>query len=48
MVLLLGLKLENEDIDSVKENFDKIAALAQLVNDFPLPEEIEPAPVFEP
>jgi hypothetical protein len=33
---------------SVVENFQRIAAIAQLVTEFPLPEETEIAPVFEP
>jgi hypothetical protein len=45
---LLDLPVAPEYRESVVENFAKIAAIANLVIDFPLPENIEPAPVFEP
>lgn len=48
MSLLLDLNLDDEYIDGVVQNFEIISAIAQLVNEFPLPEEIESAPVFEP
>ncbi|MEO1378485.1 MAG: DUF4089 domain-containing protein, partial [Cyanobacteria bacterium J06635_10] len=32
----------------VIENFERIQVIAKLVNQFPLPEDIEAAPVFEP
>jgi hypothetical protein len=32
----------------VLQNLERIAALAELVNAFPLPDGIEPAPQFEP
>jgi uncharacterized protein (DUF952 family) len=46
--LLLDLPIKHEYRDGVVANFERIKAIAQLVNSFPLPEEIEPAPVFEP
>ncbi|MBC1215597.1 DUF4089 domain-containing protein [Trichormus variabilis ARAD] len=46
--LLLDLPIKNEYRDGVVANFERIRAIAQLVNSFPLPEAIEPAPVFEP
>ncbi|MBE9006192.1 DUF4089 domain-containing protein [Fortiea sp. LEGE XX443] len=46
--LLLDLQIKDEYFDGVVANFEKIKAIAQLVNSFPLPEEVEPAPVFEP
>lgn len=48
MALLLDLQLRDEDRDGVMANFDQIKAIAQLVNDFPLPENIAASPVFEP
>lgn len=45
---IIDLPLAPEYRLSVVENFAKIAAIATLVLEFPLPEEIEPAPVFEP
>jgi hypothetical protein len=48
MSLLLDLPIKDEYIDGVVVNFERIKAIAQLVNSFPLPEEIEAAPVFEP
>jgi hypothetical protein len=46
--LLLDLPIKDEYRDGVVANFERIKAIAQLVNLFPLPEEIEAAPVFEP
>lgn len=48
MALLLDLQLRDEYRDGVVANFERIKAIALLVNSFPLPEEVEPAPVFEP
>lgn len=48
MALLLGLQLGDEYVDGVVQNFERIKAIAQLVNEFPLPEEVEVAPVFVP
>jgi hypothetical protein len=48
VALLLGLQLGDEYVDGVVQNFEIIKAIAQIVNEFPLPEEIEPASVFEP
>ncbi|MDF5715549.1 MAG: DUF4089 domain-containing protein [Rhizonema sp. NSF051] len=48
MALLLDLQLRDEDRDGVMANFETIKAIAQLVNEFPLPEHIEASPVFEP
>ncbi|MEH2330614.1 DUF4089 domain-containing protein [Nostoc sp.] len=45
---LLDLQLKDEYRDGVVANFERIRAIANLVNSFPLPEEIEVAPVFEP
>jgi Asp-tRNA(Asn)/Glu-tRNA(Gln) amidotransferase C subunit len=48
VALLLDLQLRDEYRDGVVANFERIMAIANLVNEFPLTEEIETAPVFEP
>ena len=48
MALLLDLQLRDEYRDGVVANFERIMAIAQVVNEFPLPEDIEAAPRFEP
>jgi Protein of unknown function (DUF4089) len=44
---LLDLPLLPEHRPGVVVNFERIAAIARLVNEFPLPQDIEAAPVFE-
>ncbi len=48
MALLVDLQLRDEYRDGVVANFHRIKAIAQIVNEFPLPEEVEAAPIFEP
>ncbi len=48
MSLLLNLQLTDEYRNGVLANFEKIQAIAQVINEFPLPEKIEAAQVFEP
>ncbi|MDZ8110653.1 MAG: DUF4089 domain-containing protein [Nostoc sp. DedQUE12a] len=48
MGLLLDLQIRDEYFDGVVANFERIKAIANLVNSFPLPEEIEVASIFEP
>ncbi|MEO0376884.1 MAG: DUF4089 domain-containing protein [Cyanobacteria bacterium P01_A01_bin.17] len=48
IMLLLDWELPDEYHNGVVENFQRIEVIAKLVNEFPLPEEIEAAPVFEP
>ncbi|MEH2117094.1 DUF4089 domain-containing protein [Nostoc sp.] len=48
MALLLDLEIRDEYRDGVVANFERIRAIANLVNEFPLAEEIEAAPIFEP
>lgn len=45
---LLNLPIAPEYRPGVVKNLATIAAIAQLVTEFPLPDEIEAAPVFEP
>jgi len=45
---LVGLTLDPAHRPGVVLNLGRIAQMAALVMAFPLPEETEPAPVFEP
>ncbi|HLO49534.1 MAG TPA: DUF4089 domain-containing protein [Kamptonema sp.] len=45
---LIQLPLNPEHRPGAIANFERIAAIAQIVTEFNLPEEIESAPVFEP
>ena len=45
---LMELSLTREYLPGVIDNFTRIAAIAPLVTEFNLPEEIEAAPTFEP
>lgn len=48
LAALVALPLQPEHRSSVADNFARIVAIAQLVNEFPLPDDIEIAPIFEP
>jgi Protein of unknown function (DUF4089) len=48
MGLLVDLRLRDEYRDGVVANFERIKAIALLVNEFSIPEEVEVAPIFEP
>jgi len=48
MSLLLNLPINEKYKDGVITNFEKIKDIAEIVNNFPLPESIEIAPIFEP
>ncbi|NJR49946.1 MAG: DUF4089 domain-containing protein [Leptolyngbyaceae cyanobacterium CSU_1_3] len=45
---VVNLPLQPEHQAGVVANFERIQAIAQLVTEFPLSEDIEAAPVFEP
>ncbi len=45
---LIDLPIDSEYFPGVVENFATISAIASVLMDFPLPETVEPAPVFEP
>ena len=45
---LINLPLYPEHRPGVVVNFERIAQIAQLVTEFPLPPEVEAAPIFEP
>ena len=44
----IGLALHSEHRPGVVLNLERIAQMAALFMDFPLPDETEPAPVYEP
>jgi hypothetical protein len=48
MSQVLDLPIDPEYYPGVVKNFATICAIAKLVTEFPLPDEIEAAPVFEP
>lgn len=48
MSQVLGLPIPDEYRQGVIENVARTAAIAQLVLDFPLPPEVEAAPIFQP
>lgn len=48
MALLVDLQLRDEYRDGVVANFEKIKAIAQIVNSFELPDDVEAAPIFQP
>jgi hypothetical protein len=45
---LIGLPIDPAHRPGVVLNLDRIAQMAVLVMEFPLPDESEPAPVFRP
>lgn len=47
MGLLVDLRLPDEYRDGVVANFERIRAIAQIVNSFELPDDVEAAPIFE-
>lgn len=48
MANLINLPLDAKHRPGVVANMVRIAQIAQLVTEFPIPKEIEAAPVFEP
>ena len=45
---LVGLSLDPAYLPGVILNVERIAQMAGLVMDFPLPDDTEPAPIFTP
>lgn len=45
---LVALPLQPDHRPGVVDNFARIVSIAQLVTEFPLPDDIEIAPNFEP
>lgn len=48
MAKLLALPIPEECEQGVIDNFIRMQAIAALVTEFPLPDEIETAPIFQP
>ncbi|NJN56852.1 MAG: DUF4089 domain-containing protein [Leptolyngbyaceae cyanobacterium SL_5_9] len=48
MAIALNLPIATEHRLGVIDNFSRIAAIAQLVLEFPLPEDAVAAPIFQP
>ena len=48
MASIVELPIPSEYRDGVVANFERIHDVAQLVLEFPLPEDVEAAPVFVP
>lgn len=48
MALVLGLSIAPEYKPEVIDNFSRIAAIAQLVLEFELPQDVEAAPIYHP
>jgi uncharacterized protein (DUF952 family) len=48
MSALLDLEIKDEYIDGVVTNFERIRSIAQLINEFPLSEDLESASLFTP
>lgn len=46
--LMMGLSLEPDYRPGVIDNISRLAAIAQLVMSFPLPDDLEADPVFSP
>ena len=44
---LVDLSIDPEHRPGVIQNFEHIMAIAKLVTEFPLPEDLEAAPIFE-
>ncbi len=44
---LVGLEIAEAHRPGVIENLERLAAVARLVADFPLPDDLEAAPVFQ-
>ncbi|GBF79864.1 DUF4089 domain-containing protein [Aphanothece sacrum] len=47
MALLVNLPISPESMTGVVNNFTTIAEIASLVTEFPLPDNIEVAPIFQ-
>ncbi|HEY9298057.1 MAG TPA: DUF4089 domain-containing protein [Phormidium sp.] len=45
---LLNLPIDPEHRPGVIQNFERIITITKLVTEFPLPEDLEAAPIFEP
>lgn len=48
LAALLGLPLEPESVIVVAEQLAGYLAVARLLEEFPLPDDVQPAPIFRP
>jgi hypothetical protein len=48
MAKLIDLELKDEYRDGVVANFQRISTIAQVVNEFTLPDDVESSPIFIP
>lgn len=48
MAQVVGISLDSKSRSGVVANFEAIARLAELVMEFPLPDDVEAAPTFDP
>lgn len=44
----VGLPIAEEHMQGTVANFERSAALAKILLDFPLPLDVQPAPIYEP
>jgi hypothetical protein len=45
---MMALPIAPEHLEGVRLNVERLAAMARLVMDFPLEDDVDPAPVFRP
>ena len=48
LAAILGLTIDPASREAVREHVASMLAVARLVTEFPLPDDVEPAPVFRP
>jgi hypothetical protein len=48
LAAILGLTIDPASREAVREHVASMLAAARLVTEFPLPDDVEPAPVFRP
>ena len=48
LAAMLGLTIDPSSRTAVREHMAAMLAAAQLVTDFPLPDDLEAAPIFRP
>lgn len=48
MAALVGLSIPPECLEGVVDNMMRTSAIARLVMEFPLPDDLEAGPTFEP
>ncbi len=48
LAALLGLPIEPESLAAVAAQLDGLLTVARLLAELPLPDDVEPAPIFRP